>query len=266
MLDRSDLPNSQALNTFHLFCKPQVTIPKSCTYYDHPVSLNHLSLPPEGIGELLSSVMIAAQTYSHEVDPRHCAYNESLNILIEMATIFLQQRKEKMEAKIATRRETLRKRHRNIMSSQLSSAILRGDFVAMVNASIEGDISLDYEHDHTGMTPLIRAAMEKHTTTWSFNTNGERVSAVAYLLDRISPHRPSVDYENGFGYTALGMASMHGNLEAMVDLIDRGAHVDRKSLLDGRTPWMLAHSAGKVDAVKLLTKYSVAGEEEGFPF
>jgi len=261
MLDRSDVPNSQALNMFHLFCKPQGTIPKSCANYDHSVLL----LPSGGIGELISTVMIAAQRYSHEDDPCHCANNESLNTLVEMATNFLRQRKKTLEAKIDTRRETLRKKHRNIMSSQLSSTILRGDFVAMVNASTEGNISLDYEDGHTGMTPLIRAAMEKHTTTWCTNTNGERVSAVAYLIDRISPHRPSVDYENRFGYTALGMACMHGNLDAMVDLIHRGANVDRKSLLDGRTPWMLAKSTGKVDAMKLLSQYSVAGEEEGFP-
>ena len=48
----------------------------------------------------------------------------------------------------------------------------------------------------------------------------------------------------------------------MVDLIDRGANVDRRAILDGRTPWMLAHSAGKVEAMKLLAKHSGVEEFE----
>jgi hypothetical protein len=34
------------------------------------------------------------------------------------------------------------------------------------------------------------------TTEWCENSIGEQVTAVSFLLDRISPHRPSVDYEN----------------------------------------------------------------------
>ena len=263
LLDQSDVPNSQALNLFHLFRKPQGTMPKSRISYDRTILLwkQQHCLPSGGIGELISSVIVAAQTYSHEDDPRCCAYNESFQVVMDLATTCLQQRREIMEGKIATRKETLRKEHRNAMAAQLSSAILHGDFITMVQSSTEGDISLDYEDDHTGMTPLIRAAMENNDSM-CINDNGERVTAVAYLVDRISPFRPSIDYENRYGYTALGMASMHGCLGAMVDLIDRGANVDRRAILDGRTPWMLAHSSGKVEAMKLLAKHSGVEEFE----
>jgi ankyrin repeat protein len=133
----------------------------------------------------------------------------------------------------------------------------------MVQASEEGNISLDYEDDNTGMTPLIRAAMEDiHSSPfheWCINSIGERVTAVAFLLDRISPHRPNVDYENRLGLTALGMACMHGRLEAIADLIDRGADIDRKSCKDGRTPFMLACLEGKVESVKVLLRYNSDG-------
>lgn len=108
------------------------------------------------------------------------------------------------------------------------------------------------------MTPLIRAAMEDiHSPShkWCTNSIGERVTPVAFLLDRISPHRPNVDYENQLGLTALGMACMHGRLEAIVDLIDRGADIDRKSCRDGQTPLLLACSEGKVESVKVLLRY-----------
>ncbi len=83
---------------------------------------------------------------------------------------------------------------------------------------------------NTGMTPLMRAGMEDvHSPMheWCENFIGERVTAVAFLSDRISPHRPSVDYENRLGYTALAMACMHGRLEAILDLVDRGADVGK---------------------------------------
>ena len=61
------------------------------------------------------------------------------------------------------------------------------------------------------------------------------------------------------GLTALGMACMHGRLEAIADLIDRGADIDRKSCKDGRTPFMLACLEGKVESVKVLLRYNSDG-------
>jgi ankyrin repeat protein len=52
---------------------------------------------------------------------------------------------------------------------------------------------------------------------------------------------------------------MHGRLDAIVDLIDRGADIDRKSCIDGRTPFMLACSEGKVESVKVLLQYNSDG-------
>jgi ankyrin repeat protein len=62
-----------------------------------------------------------------------------------------------------------------------------------------------------------------------------------------------VDYENRLGYTALAMACMHGRLDSIVDLVDRGADVGKKSS-NGRTPLLWACSEGKVEAVKLLLR------------
>ena len=75
---------------------------------------------------------------------------------------------------------------------------------------------------------------------WHRNEVGDPITAVAFLLDRISPHRPSVDYENCRGHTALAMACMHGRIEAVRDLVDRGADVDRRSTRLGCTAYDLA--------------------------
>ena len=73
---------------------------------------------------------------------------------MELAITILQQRRETTEAKIATRKDTFRTKHINAMAAQLSSAMVRGDFLGMVPAATEGGKSLDYEDYQTCMTPL----------------------------------------------------------------------------------------------------------------
>ncbi len=255
LLDRSDVPMAKAVNIFELFCQPQGMIPRLCSNGAARVSNGYLP-PTSGIGDLLSCIIVAGGMYSHENDPRKCDYVDSLHFAIDLTDKLLKQRRDKMEAKLATRAETLLRKHRNAMRKLLESAIFHGNFAAMVKASEEGGISLDHEDVNTGMTPLIRAGMEDvHSPMheWCENSIGEQVTAVAFLLDRISPHRPSMDYENRLGYTALAMACMHGRLEAIVDLVDRGADVGKKSS-NGRTPLLWACSEGKVEAVKLLLR------------
>ena len=157
----------------------------------------------------------------------------------------LQQRRRKLETKIATRKETIIRKHKNACVNEMQSAIMRGDFVAIIKASEEGNISLDYECPTTNLTPLIKAAMEDVNV-------GEQISAVAYLLDRISPHRPNIDYENALGNTALAQACMFGRLEVIKDLIDRGADINRKSLITGYTPRELAAEEKHFDIVEFL--------------
>ena len=255
LLDRSDVPMSKAVNLFELLRQPQGMIPRLCSNGAARVSNGYLP-PPNGIGDLLSCIIAAGEMYSHEDDPQKCNYVDSLHFAIDRTDKLLKQRRDKMEAKLATRAETLLRKHRNATGKLLESAILHGNFAAMVKASEEGGISLDHEDVNTGMTPLIRAGMEDiHSPMheWCESSIGERVTAVAFLLDRISPHRPSVDYENRLGYTALAMACMHGRLEAIVDLVDRGADVGKKSS-NGRTPLLWACLEGKLEAVKLLLR------------
>ena len=168
----------------------------------------------------------------------------------------LKQRRDMLELKIARRQETLIRKHKHKCAQELKSAMFRSDFATVVKASEEGNISLNYEDADTGMTPLIRAAMEDiHSSIHDLYTNSvdERVTAVAYLLDRISIHRPNVDYENKSGHTALSMACMHCRLEIIKDLLDRGADMNRKSLIGGgQTPLLFACMEGNLEVVKLL--------------
>jgi ankyrin repeat protein len=50
--------------------------------------------------------------------------------------------------------------------------------------------------------------------------------ALEVLLNRII-NRPTVDYENTLGHTALSWASWHGRLTTMALLVERGAGVNR---------------------------------------
>ncbi|KAL7535138.1 hypothetical protein ACHAXR_006295 [Thalassiosira sp. AJA248-18] len=252
-LDKSDIPLFQSINLFPMFSQPRGILPRSYIFANIE-ALQNERVYPNG-SELISSVIVAGQQYSHEQDPRHCALVESLNFAVKLTDDFLKQRKNKMEAKISKRRETLYTKHRNAMASEMRSAIYRGDFVAIVQASDEGGISLDFEDPTSGMTPLIRAAQEDIYSPmheWLTNSMGEPVTAVAYLLDRISPHGPNVDYENRAGHTALAMACMHGRLDVISDLLARNADVSRQSIVLNCTAYDLAVREKQLGVVEFL--------------
>jgi len=259
MLEGTDIPIYQAMNLFPLFCHPSGMIPK----LDGTIETSNELLPSNG-SELLSSILAAGQNYSHQHDPQKCVFTDSLKCTIKLFEGFLKQRRNKMEAKISKRRETLSRKHRNAMASEMRSAIYRGDFVAIVKASEEGGISLDFEDNTTGMTPLIRAALlpDIHSPIheWYTNSMGEQITAAAFLLDRISPHRPSVDYENQLGHTALAMACINGRLKVVEDLIDRGADVERQSSVLNCTAYDLAVREKQFGVVEFLDQLKVRRE------
>jgi len=242
VLDTSDLSDFQAVELFSLFCPPQ-GLSRSL------VIVNNI----ESSCELLTSIIKAGQHYSHEQSPQGCAFVSSLKYARNLVDDCLQQRRRKLETKIATRKETIIRKHKNACANEMQSAIMRGDFVAIIKASKEGNISLDYECPTTNLTPLIKGAMEDVNSPYQgISAVGEKNTAVAYLLDRISPHRPNIDYENALGNTALAQACMFGRLEVIKDLMDRGADSNRKSLITGYTPRELAAEEKHFDIVEFL--------------
>jgi len=82
------------------------------------------------------------------------------------------------------------------------------------------------------------------------------MSAVAYLLGRVSHLNPTVDFENKFGHTALTMACCcrSGGMETIRDLINGGADINRQSALDGNTALHHACKAGNLDLVAELIR------------
>jgi len=247
LLDDVDIPIFQALNMFPLFYQPNGTVPRS--FSCDSIGVTNRS-------ELVSFILGAGQKYHCTQDPGNCVFVNALKCTMDLTVNFLKQRRSALKAKIATRRETLSRKYKNAQASVLRQAIYQGDFKQMVKASEEGGISLDYED--SGMTPLIRAAMEDTNSPiheWCYNSVGEQVTAVAYLLDRISPHRPSVNHESRLGHTALSMACRMQNydLKVIKDLLDRGADAKKKSLVSGQSPFMYACSGGKLQIVEQLT-------------
>jgi ankyrin repeat protein len=105
------------------------------------------------------------------------------------------------------------------------------------------------------MTPLMLAASRDEDEADKLILHGKPVSAVAYLLDRISPYRPSVCFENGLGHTALSAACMNGRLTAIDELLARGAGINQQSSLKGRSAFMSACLVGKLEVVKQLVKH-----------
>ncbi|KAL9187869.1 hypothetical protein ACHAXT_006247 [Thalassiosira profunda] len=248
-LSSADIPPFQALNLFPMFRRPQGMLPRPQTDGD-AVS----NAPSINGSELLSHLVEAGELYSLK-PVLDCAHADSLRRATELFYDFLHQRRQKVEEKIAKRKETLHHRFRRAKIAELASAIQRGDFVGMIQASDEGGISLDYEDPTTALTPLIRAAQEdiqSQVHEWCKNPVGENCTAVAYLLDRISPHRPTIDYENANGHTALSLACMLGRLEVVRDLIDRGANVERESNLLHCTAYDLAVDAKQLDVMEFL--------------
>jgi hypothetical protein len=142
LLDRLDLPMAKAVNLFELFCQLQGMIPRLCS---NGAARSNGYLPPtSGIGDLLSCIIVAGEMYSHEDDPRKCNYVDLLHFAIDLTDKLLKQQREEMEAKLATRAESLLRKHRNAIRKLLESAIFQGNFAAMVKASGEVGISLDH--------------------------------------------------------------------------------------------------------------------------
>ena len=248
ILDGSDMSLFQSFRLFHLFHhQPSAMIPRLNT----PRETLNRCLP-----EFLLSLLPAGQRYCHEKDPNKCAFVCTLKCIIDLYGNFLAQQKNRMEEKIRTRRRTIMRQHNDAMISKMRSAVYRGDFEDMVKTAEEGGISLDWEDATSGITPLIRSALlpDVHSAVheWLKNLAGEPVTAAAFLLDGISPHRPSVDYENRHGYTALMMACMNGRLEIIKDLLDRGADILRQSRLLRCTAYGLAVQEKQLDVVKIL--------------
>ena len=140
----------------------------------------------------------------------------------------------------------------------MNEAIRSGDFKQMIDLSLmhESDIDLDFETEG-GLTPLIRATESAQLfplaegQIW-FDEINEYVSPVSYLLDRAKP-TPSIDFESRkLGHTALSYACVHGNLQSVKKLLDRGANINRQMNNTKMTPLMFAASQGHVNIVTLL--------------
>lgn len=240
---KSDISLFQAINVSSLFKRPSGMIPRH--------------LPKECLSEdnTLTSSIMPCLRLQHEQDVDSCAFVSSYKSVVDLTGEHLRRRKQALDAKIAARQQTLYNRHRRANSSELKAAILRGDFTAMVQASEAGHLSLDYEDYDSGITPLLcAAARDDSARHHQLYQNNQAVSAVAYLLDRISPSRPNVNLENSKGHTALTFASVNGRLDAIKDLLSRGAEINRQTVMTGQTALMYACLVGNLDVVHLLVE------------
>ncbi|KAL7471458.1 hypothetical protein ACHAXS_011739 [Conticribra weissflogii] len=243
ILNDSDFSLFQAINLHNMFHSPNGMIPRKAL---PPASLEHAS------HVIISCTIEAGKMFQFD-ETEKCSFLACFKLTVQLVESYLKGREHLLQKKIATRRETLVVRHKKKTAIALRSAIEKGDYPGMVEAAESGRISLDFE-DSVGRTPLILAATEDvHAPghVWCKNQIGQQVSAVAFIIDRISPYRPNINYENKHGHTALSMACSLGRMEAVMALIDRGADVNKRSL-NGKTPLMYASIAGKLDVVKKL--------------
>jgi len=135
--------------------------------------------------------------------------------------------------------------------AKMDQAIKKGNFPFMIECAKQG-CAIDYQTE-TGVTPLLRAAMEDvHAVnhSWCINDENKEVSAVSYLLDRLTK-RPMIDYETSIGHTALTFAAYHARMGGIEDLLDRGVQVNKK-VRGGKTALIYAAMNGKADVCKLL--------------
>jgi ankyrin repeat protein len=249
LLDKSDISLFQAINLLHLFHAPCTTTPRPLT-----------SPKPrlESIEDLSSSIILAGRRYHNSEELQDCPFVASLKFASTTIDAFLQHRRDLLERKIRSRRDTLFEKHRKKKKAELTSHMHQSNFDSMIKASEEGCISLDHE-DTTGMTPLIRAVIVDSTTQnrYKRRPGGKEITAVAFLLGRVSLFSPTVDYENRLGHTALTMACSCRNvigMETIRDLIHGGADINRQSTLDGNTPLHHACKAGNLEVVVELIR------------
>ena len=249
LLDKSDISLFHAINLLHVFHAP-------CTANPRPLTSPNPRLE-SNIEDLLSSIILAGNLYHDSKELGDCPFAASLKFASTTIDAFLQHRKQSLERKISSRRDTLFQNHRKKKISELTSEMHQSNFDGMVKASEEACISLDCE-DATGMTPLIRAVIVDSTTQnrYKRRPGGKEMTAVAYLMGRVSRLNPTVDYENRLGHTALTMACSFRNVgtETIRDLIDEGADINRQSALDGNTPLHHACKAGNLDVVVELIR------------
>jgi ankyrin repeat protein len=246
LLEKSDISLFQAINMLHMFKPPCTTIPRPLTSPTRRQESN--------IDNLLSNIILAGSLF-HEEESQ-----ASLDFASKTIDDFLTHKRQSLERKISCRRDTLFQKHRQEKILELESAMQQNNFDGMIKASSEACVSLDHE-DATGMTPLIRAVINDSTTQKRYKRRpgGKEMSAVAYLLGRVSHLRPTVDYENKLGHTALTMACCCTNenvgVEIIRDLIDGGADINRQSVLDGNTPLHHACKAGNIDVATELIRF-----------
>ena len=252
LLDKTDISLFQAINMLHLFKAPCTTTPRPLSSPTHRRESN--------IEDLLSSIILAGRLFHDEEELRDSPFSFTASLDFASKTIddFLQHRRHSLERKISSRRDTLFQNHRLEKISELTSAMQQNNFDGMIKASEEACISLDHE-DVTGMTPLIRAVIVDSTTQTRYKRRpgGKEMSAVTYLLGRVSHLNPAVDYENKLGHTALTMACCcrnNGGIETIRELIQGGAEINRQSVLDGNTPLHYACKAGNLDVVAELIR------------
>lgn len=261
LLDKSDLPLFQSILLSPMFKSPSVMIPRVLSVNGCGVRNFRIRENCQSASRFLPGFMIqAGESLRYDQNPGTCCFVDSFRYIIELTDVYLRRRKKATETKLRKRRETLFQIQKKVKESELRSAMFKRDYSTIVKVAEEGCISLDYEESTTGLTPLILAALEDvHSSAhkWCHNQVGEQVTAVAYVLDRISLYRPDVNYENRLGHTALTMACINGRLEAVQDLIDRGASVNRRSVLMGNTALHCASMAGKVEVCKLLLKCGI---------
>ncbi|KAK1746108.1 ankyrin repeat domain-containing protein [Skeletonema marinoi] len=249
LLDKADISLFQAINLLHLFQGPCSTPPRPLTSPTLRVESN--------FEDMLSSIILAGNVFSEEEELRNCPYVASLKFASSTIDAFLQYRKHSLEKKISSRRDTLFQNHRKEKIIELTSAMHKSNFEGMIKASEEACIPLDHE-DSVGMTPLIRAVIVGSTTQnrYKRRPGGKEMSAVTYLLGRVSHLSPTVDYENRLGHTAMSMACSYSNggMETIRDLLQGGADINRQSSLDGNTPLHHACKAGNLDVVAELIR------------
>ncbi|KAL3782968.1 hypothetical protein HJC23_003124 [Cyclotella cryptica] len=238
----NELSLFHAVNIATMFCLPCAAIPR---YTARGL--------PNSKHNLVSAVSSCVQ-FEHDKDSKSCVFVNSFRCAVELTDEHLMRQKHTLEAKIATRQETIFRKRRALKFQELRSAMFREDFAGMVESSKEGCISLDCEDDDTHMTPLILAAIreENKNTDHELQLHKEPVSAVAYLLDRISPYKPTLCFETAMGSTALSAACTHGRTHAISELLIRGANINQQSTLTGHSALMSACLVGKLDVVKLL--------------
>jgi ankyrin repeat protein len=232
----------QSVNLASMFCVPHISIP----------GLPRVERSPLHDSNLVSLLVPCIQ-YQHENDPKSCAYIASLRCAIDLAEEHLMRQRNALNNKIAVRKATLLRKYRQVKTLELKSAMRQEDFVGMVRIANQAGISLDFEDEDTGMTPLILAATVGEKGAYQeLRLNNELVSPVSFLLDRVSPYKPTIGIENRLGVTALSAACSHSQLQAVEELLARGADINQKSVLTKQTPLVTACLLGRIDVVKLL--------------